>query len=190
MWSSVKYWLSEWPRGLTFWMTMVDNKVQEKNRGGESFLNITRLGFLGVLCGAFLQVTQVHWRKRIKIWVWVLLDIFLWSTVIAFTILCWSHISEHTLPTVMNEAHIFLVRWGEEFPSVGGRSRAWGPLVTVHHPGSRWACHSVCPNALALCPFEVGWMGKNKRCTVGACSYFLIFLALFRGSGVNAVRPG
>lgn len=186
MWSSVKYWLSGQEGWLSGWQRLI---IKFKKNGWESFLSITRLGFLGVLCGALLQITQVHWRKRIKIWVWVLLDVFLWSTVIAFTILRWSHISEHTLPTVMDEAHIFLMRWGEEFPSVSGRTRAWGPLVTVHHPGSRWAGHSVCPMNSLFAPSVLGGWEELKSVQLKCALFFLIF-ALFRGSGVKAVRPG
>lgn len=38
----------------------------------------------------------------------------------------------------MYKAHIFLMCWGKKFPTVCRGSRARGPLVTIHHPGSRW----------------------------------------------------
>lgn len=41
--------------------------------------------------------------------------------------------------TIMDKTHIFLMCWGEELPTVGRWSGACGPLVTIHHPGSRWA---------------------------------------------------
>lgn len=41
--------------------------------------------------------------------------------------------------TVVDEAHILLMRWSEELPTVRRRPRAGSTLVVVHHPGSRWA---------------------------------------------------
>lgn len=51
--------------------------------------------------------------------------------------------------TIVYKAHIFFMCWGEKLPTVSRGSGAWSPLVTIHHPGSRWASET--------------WKQQNKK---------------------------